>query len=141
MGHFAGMLGAEPAIAYLANLNMDDVHEKEIKLNRIMSDGIKDLPGVEIIGLKMQAKVGICSVLLDDLPVHDIALLLDAAGSCVEVETIVFTLGLTIEEHKNGSLRASAYFYNTEDEAKLFAETLQKQLMHFLEQVTGEEIC
>ena len=89
----------EPAIAYLANLNMDDVHEKEIKLNRIMSDGIKDVPGVEIIGPEdARQRSGICSVLLDDLPVHDIALLLDEAQeSCVEVETIVFTLGLTIE--------------------------------------------
>ena len=25
---FAGMLGAEPAIAYLANLNMDDVQKR-----------------------------------------------------------------------------------------------------------------
>ena len=74
------MLGAEPAIAYLANLNMDDVHEKEIKLNRIMSDGIKDLPVLKLLDLKMQGKGQVCSVLLDDLPVHDIALLLDEAA-------------------------------------------------------------
>ena len=43
--------------------------------------------------------------------------------------------------HKNGSLRAKAYFYNTEDEAKLFAETLSEVVNAFLEQVTGEEIC
>ena len=133
LGHFAGMLGAEPAIAYLANLNMDDVHEKEIKLNRIMSDGIKDLPGVEIIGPEdARQRSGICSVLLDDLPVHDIALLLDeAAGVMCRSGNHCVHSWFNDRGHKNGSLRASAYFYNTEDEAKLFAETLSEAVNAF----------
>lgn len=133
LGHFAGMLGAEPAISYLASLNMDDVHNKEIRLNRIMSDGIKDLPGVEIIGPEDASKrSGICSVLLEDLPVHDIALLLDeAAGVMVRSGNHCVHSWFNAKGIQNGSLRASAYFYNTEDEAKLFGETLSDAVNAF----------
>lgn len=133
LGHFAGMLGAEPAIAYLASLNMDDVHHKEIKLNKIMSDGIKDLPGVNIIGPEEASKrSGICSVLLENLPVHDIALLLDeAAGVMVRSGNHCVHSWFNDKGIENGSLRASAYFYNTEDEAKLFAETLSEAVNAF----------
>ena len=133
LGHFAGMLGAEPAIAYLASLNMDDVHHKEIKLNKIMSDGIKDLPGVNIIGPEEASKrSGICSVLLENLPVHDIAMLLDeAAGVMVRSGNHCVHSWFNDKGIENGSLRASAYFYNTEDEAKLFAETLSEAVNAF----------
>ena len=133
LGHFAGMLGAEPAISYLASLNMNDVHDKEVRLNRIMSDGIKDLPGVEIIGPEDASKrSGICSVLLKDLPVHDIALLLDeAAGVMVRSGNHCVHSWFNAKGIESGSLRASAYFYNTEDEAKLFAETLSEAVNAF----------
>ena len=38
------------AIDYLTSLDMEQIHEHEIHLNRIMSDGVKDLDGVSIIG-------------------------------------------------------------------------------------------
>ena len=50
LGHFAGMMATGAAIDYLTGLNMNEVHEHEIRLNSIMSNGVKDLNGVSIIG-------------------------------------------------------------------------------------------
>jgi len=75
LGNFSGMMATGAAIDYLAGLDMNAVHEHEVKLNRIMTDGVKDLNGVSIIGpADPSQRGGICSLLMDGLPAHDVAL-------------------------------------------------------------------
>jgi cysteine desulfurase/selenocysteine lyase len=125
LGNFAGMIATGSAIEYLSKLDMDAVHEHEINLNRIMTDGIKHLDGIEIIGPENpEMRSGICSILMGELPAHDIAILLDeAAGVMVRSGQHCVHSWFNAKGHQNGSLRASAYLYNTEDEAKLFVDT------------------
>jgi cysteine desulfurase/selenocysteine lyase len=90
-----------------------------------MTDGIKHLDGIEIIGPENpEMRSGICSILMGELPAHDIAILLDeAAGVMVRSGQHCVHSWFNAKGHQNGSLRASAYLYNTEDEAKLFVDT------------------
>ena len=133
LGNFSGMMATGAAIDYLSNINMDEVHQHEIRLNSIMTDGIKDLPGIEIIGpLDASERGGICSILMGELPAHDIALLLDeAAGVMVRSGQHCVHSWFNSKGYNNGSLRASAYLYNTEEEARLFAETLTEAVHAF----------
>ena len=128
LGNFSGMLATGAAIDYLSAIDMDAVHEHEVKLNKIMTAGVKDLPGVEIIGPEdASQRGGICSLIMHDLPAHDMAILLDeAAGVMVRSGQHCVHSWFNDKGYKNGSLRASAYMYNTEEEAKLFAETLEE---------------
>ena len=50
LGNFAGMIASGKAIDYLSKLDANAVHEHEIKLNRIITDKIKHLDAIEIIG-------------------------------------------------------------------------------------------
>ncbi len=125
LGHYAGICGTEAALDILSNYNMQDFAEQESKLNRIMSEGIQHLPGVEIIGPRDPSKRGgICSILLQDLDVQNVGILMD------EVNSVFVRSGLHCVNQwfdakgiEQGSLRASAYAYNTEEEAKCFADT------------------
>ncbi|MDE0558046.1 MAG: aminotransferase class V-fold PLP-dependent enzyme [Candidatus Poseidoniaceae archaeon] len=128
LGNFSGMIGAGAAIDYLAKLDMDAVREHEVKLNKIMTSGVKDLNGIELIGPEdANLRGGICSLLLHDLPAHDIAILLDeAAAVMVRSGQHCVHSWFNDRGHENGSLRASAYMYNTEEEAKLFSDTLEE---------------
>ena len=125
LGNFAGLIASGSAIDYLSKLDMDAVHAHEVKLNRIITDGIKHLNGIEIIGPENpEMRSGICSILMGELPAHDIAILLDeAAGVMVRSGQHCVHSWFNARGHQNGSLRASAYLYNTEDEAKLFVDT------------------
>ena len=128
LGNFSGMIGAGAAIDYLAKMDMDAVHEHEVKLNKIMTSRVKDLNGIEIIGPEdASLRGGICSLLLHELPAHDIAILLDEAAA-VMVRSGLHCVHSWFNDrgHTNGSLRASAYMYNTEEEAKLFSDTLEE---------------
>lgn len=128
LGNFSGMIGTGAAIDYLAKLDMDAVRDHEVKLNKIMTSGVKDLNGIEIIGPEdASLRGGICSLLLHDLPAHDMAILLDeAAAVMVRSGQHCVHSWFNNRGHKNGSLRASAYMYNTEQEAKLFSDTLEE---------------
>ena len=125
LGNFAGLIASGSAIEYLSKLDMDAVHEHEVSLNRIMTNGIKHLDGIEIIGPENpQMRSGICSILMNQLPAHDIAILLDeAAGVMVRSGQHCVHSWFNDRGHKDGSLRASSYLYNTEDDAKLFVDT------------------
>ena len=128
LGNFSGMIGTSAAIDYLAKMDMDAVHEHEVKLNKIMTSRVKDLNGIEIIGPEdASLRGGICSLLLHELPAHDIAILLDEAAA-VMVRSGLHCVHSWFNDrgHTNGSLRASAYMYNTEEEAKLFSDTLEE---------------
>jgi len=127
------MVATGAAVEYLSNLDMNEIYEHEIRLNQIMTDGIKDLPGIEIIGpLDARKRGGICSILMGDIPVHDIGILLDeAAGVMVRSGQHCVSSWFNSRGHTNGSLRASAYLYNTEEEARLFAEIFSEAVHAF----------
>ena len=126
LGNYAGILGTSAAIDYISKIDLDAVHEHEVSLNRIMTSILKDVNGLQIIGPEDPAqRGGICSILLDNIDAHDIAILLDeAAGVMVRSGMHCVHSWFNAKGIDRGSLRASAYLYNTEDEVKLFAETL-----------------
>ena len=126
LGNYAGILGTNAAIDYISKINLDDVHEHEVKLNKVMTSVLKDVNGLSIIGPEDATKRGgICSILLDNIDAHDIAILLDeAAGVMVRSGMHCVHSWFNNKGLDRGSLRASAYLYNTEDEVRLFAETL-----------------
>ena len=128
LGNFSGMMATGAAIDYLTKLDMNAVHEHEIRLNTIMTNGVKDLSGVSIIGPEDPAqRGGICSLLMDELPAHDVALLLDeAAGVMVRSGQHCVHSWFADRGHPQGSLRASAYLYNNEEDVRRFVDTLNE---------------
>lgn len=126
LGNYAGILGTSAAIDYISKIDLDAVHEHEVSLNRVMTSILKDVNGLRIIGPEDPAqRGGICSILLDNIDAHDIAILLDeAAGVMVRSGMHCVHSWFNAKGIDRGSLRASAYLYNTEDEVKLFADTL-----------------
>jgi cysteine desulfurase/selenocysteine lyase len=126
LGNYSGIHGTAAAMDYISNLDLNEVHKHEVSLNRIMSSIIKDEAGIEIIGPADASKRGgICSILLENIDAHDIAILLDEAVG-VMVRSGVHCVHSWFNERglDQGSLRASAYLYNTEEEVRLFADTL-----------------
>lgn len=126
LDNYAGIIGSHAAIEYLSEMDMSEIYEKEVSLNKVMSSIIQDVDGISIIGPRdASQRGGICSVLLDKVNAHDVAILLDeAVGVMVRSGMHCVHSWFNDRNIDTGSVRASAYFYNTEDEVRLFAETL-----------------
>ena len=115
-------------------MGLPDIEAHEEKLNRIITDGIKDMPGVEIIGpADPKLRAGIVSFTVD-LPhgdAHDIALVLDETEN-IEVRSGAFCVHSWFNYRKcDAAVRASLYLYNTEEEARKFVDVLGKTIRLF----------
>jgi cysteine desulfurase/selenocysteine lyase len=108
------------------NVGQDNIHAHEVRLSEIVANGLNEIDGCRIIGPpRAELRGGITSFNIDGLEPHDIALILD------EVANIMIRSGMhCVHSWFNackikGSARASLYLYNTEEECKLFVETLK----------------
>ena len=126
LGNYAGILGTNAAVEYISQFDLDQIHEHEVKLNKVMTSIIQDVNGMKIIGPRdANLRGGICSILLENIDAHDIAILLDeAAGVMVRSGMHCVHSWFNAKGIDRGSLRASTYLYNTEEEVRVFAETL-----------------
>tara|TARA_Y100000588_G_C14197382_1_gene900849 strand:+ start:285 stop:1520 length:1236 start_codon:yes stop_codon:yes gene_type:complete len=126
--NYAGIAGAKAAIEYLEGVDFEWLERHVKKLNTIITDGVKDLDRVSIIGPSSASeRRGMTSMIVDGIDVHDLAIILDEAGSVMVrsgfhcVNSWFDSMGFS-----NGSLRTSAYLYNTEDDARKFVEIFEE---------------
>ena len=70
--NYAGIAGARAAVDYLTNVDFDWLSNHEIRLNQIITDGVKDLDEVTIVGPpKASDRGGMTAMLIDGIDVHD----------------------------------------------------------------------
>ncbi|MEM4292990.1 MAG: aminotransferase class V-fold PLP-dependent enzyme [Thermoplasmata archaeon] len=124
--NYSGIIGSKAAIEYLENVGMEKVESHEIELNRIVSEELLKFEEIEIIGPEEPAlRGGIFSFNIKGWNPHDVGILLD------EAENIMVRTGrLCVHSWFNakgleGCIRASFYLYNTEEDARKFAETVR----------------
>ncbi|MCX9014251.1 MAG: cysteine desulfurase [Candidatus Methanoperedens sp.] len=129
--NYAGIIGSGAAVDYLTGVGLSNIERHEEKLNRIITDGIKDMPGVGIIGPADPALRGGIVSFTVDMPhgdAHDIALVLDETEN-IEVRSGAFCVHSWFNYNKcDAAVRASLYLYNTEEEARKFIDVLGKTI-------------
>jgi len=130
----AGAVGLGAAVDYLQKIGMDNIERHETKLTKEMYEGLSALSKVEVYGPEPEHRVGILPFNVANLNPHDVALALDVSANimvrsghhCAQplLRNVVC---------RPGTVRASAYLYNTSDEieklilaVKEIAETLTK---------------
>ena len=130
--NYAGMIGSGAAVDYLNNIGLSNIEEHEKRLNTIITNGIKDMPGLKIIGPQEPGlRAGIIAFTVE-LPkggdAHDIALVLDETEN-IEVRSGAFCVHSWFNYRKcEAAVRASLYLYNTEEEARKFIDVLGKTI-------------
>jgi cysteine desulfurase/selenocysteine lyase len=129
---YAGVIGSAAAAEYLMNIGQENVHAHEAHLNDTIYRGIRDITGMSIIGpARPELRGGITSFNIEGMTPHDIAIILD------EVANIMIRSGMHCvhswfnAKRCKGSARASLYLYNTEEECKLFVDTLKEVAKSF----------
>jgi len=115
-------VGLAAAARYLQAFGMDAVHAHEVELERRMRDGLREIPGIRLLGDTDAApRVGLASFAVEGVHAHDAGQFLDAQGIAVRVghhcaQPLHRRFGLT------ASVRASAALYTTPDEVDRFLD-------------------
>ncbi len=128
--NYAGIIGSGAAVDYIENVGRSDIEKHEEKLNRIITDGIKGIPGLKIIGPQEPGSRGGIISFTVEFPkggdAHDIAIVLDETEN-IAVRSGAFCVHSWFNYRKcDAAVRASLYLYNTEDEARKFVDALGK---------------
>jgi cysteine desulfurase / selenocysteine lyase len=123
-------MGLGAAVDYLREIGWEEINKWELKLNTIITEGIKDLPRVKIIGPADPALRGsVVAFTVDGADPHQVALMLDE-GARIMVRSGQHCVHSWFKAQGiKGSVRVSTYIYNTESEAEFFVEQLKKILM------------
>lgn len=122
----SGAVGLAAAIEYINKIGFDFIMAQEEKLTKLLFEGMKEIPHVHLVGNPDYRKhSGIVTFTIDDVHPHDIASLLDSEKIAIRAghhcaQPLGAHLGLP------ATARASLYFYNTEEEVKIFLEKIAK---------------
>jgi cysteine desulfurase / selenocysteine lyase len=124
---YAGILGMGAAVNYLDKIGFSAIQKQEEQLNTRITAGILDIPGLKLIGPQdPKLRGGILSFYIEKIDSHRIALMLDQMAN-IQVRSGQHCVHSWFNAHQIwGSVRASLYFYNTEEEADLFISSLKK---------------
>ena len=124
---YAGIMGLGAAVKYLQGIGFDFIQKQERLINECLTQGLKDIPGLKIIG-PQDAKLrgGMFTFYLEGIDSHRVALMLDQMAGIL-VRSGQHCVHSWFHAHQiPGSVRASAYFYNTLEEAELLVSNLTK---------------
>jgi len=122
---YAGIIGLGAAVNYLQAVSFDVIQKQELLLNQFISDRIKEIPGLKLIGPEDPGlRGGIISFYIDKIDSHRIALMLDQMAGILVRSGQHCVHSWFNAHHIKGSVRASLYFYNTQAEADLFVNSL-----------------
>ncbi len=124
---YAGIIGLGAAINYIKKIGLKNIANQETILNRIITEELMNIPDLKIIGSSDPAlRGGIISFYLEGKDSHQIALMLDSSAN-IMVRSGQFCVHSWFASHAiKNAVRASLYFYNTEDEARIFVDNLRK---------------
>ena len=131
--NYPGIIGFGAAIDYLEKVGIKNIHKHVVRLNELASIGLLEIESVAILGPKeAEKRSGILSFAIKDKNIHEVSLLLNntynimirSGAHCVhswfnkeETKKTLF---------KDGTLRASFGFYNTEEEVQEFIKAVRE---------------
>jgi cysteine desulfurase/selenocysteine lyase len=123
--HYAGIIGFGAAVEYLGKVGMGNIAEHEIKLNSLIT---KEIGGeVQLLGtMDAKERSGIFSFNVKGMNYHDVAVLLDKTANVMIRSGMHCVHSWFHANGMDGSARASLYFYNTEEECRIFVDSLRR---------------
>lgn len=123
--NYAGIMGFGAAADYLKKVGLDNISAHELKLNKKITDALAD--SVELVGpLDPKDRGSIFSFNIPGIEMHNVAIMLDEAAN-IMLRSGAHCCHSWFNAHKMlGSIRASLYLYNTEEDCDIFIKELQK---------------
>ena len=131
--NYPGIIGFGAATKYLENITVKNIQKQIVKLNEIATSVISEISGIEILGPKgADKRSGVISFVIKDKQVHEVSLLLNNTYN-IMVRSGAHCVHSWFNKDKNkesvfkdGTVRASFSFYNTEEEVQQFVQAVKE---------------
>ncbi|MFH1327635.1 MAG: cysteine desulfurase [Candidatus Bathyarchaeota archaeon] len=124
----AEAIGLGVAVDYLKNIGMDKIAQHERKLMETIHKAFMKIPKIKIYGPEPKFKTGIISFNIGELNPYDVALVLNVSEN-INVRSghhCALPLMKEVLKTPDGTIRASIYIYNTEEEIERFISAISE---------------
>lgn len=119
------VVGLGAAVKFLSEVGMDNIHAHEQKLTARALEGLKQIPGLRIVGpTTTEQRGGAVSFVVDGVHPHDLGQVLDSHGVSIRTGHHC-AWPLHRAGNINSTARASFYLYNTEEEVDKLIEAIK----------------
>ena len=120
----AEAVGWDAAINWLSKIDLQFEHERLLDMARYTANRLRAIPGMTVFGQHTDGDSAVVSFIHDKVHPEDMARLLDARGIALRTghhcaQPLMEKLGV------NGTLRASFYLYNTQEEVETMLSTIE----------------
>lgn len=131
--NYSGIIGLGAATEYLRGIGLSNIESHEKKLNKIITEGLREEienNRIQLIGpINPDERSGIFSFNIKGIPYHQVSLLLDKTEN-IMIRSGQHCVHSWFNANKiDGSARASLYLYNTEEEAEIFVRAIKRMMM------------
>ncbi|EKE19090.1 MAG: hypothetical protein ACD_9C00141G0003 [uncultured bacterium] len=124
---YAGILGLGEAIRYLEKIGFDNIARHEYELNKFITSELGKNAFVKVIGpTDASQRGGVFSFWIEGMESHQVAIMLEQMGGIMVRSGQHCVNSWFNARGIKSSVRASVYFYNTIDEAKIFVDAVNK---------------
>ena len=124
--NYAGIIGLRAAIEYLERIGRAEIQAHEHRLTRQLHEGLARYDDIRIFGPPPEERAGITSFAFEGIDVHDVCMLLDRSAGIAVRSGRHCVHSWFNAHHVEGTVRASLYLYNTEQEVAAFLQALAK---------------
>ena len=116
--NMAQAVGLGAALTYLTKVGIENIHNHEVALTKLLLDNISEIPEIKVVGpTDMNLRGGTVSFTVGDIHPHDLGQHLDSQGIAVRTGHHC-AWPLTRKLGVPATTRASLYLYNTEEDIK-----------------------
>jgi cysteine desulfurase / selenocysteine lyase len=130
--NYAGAIGAGAACDYFKKFTFEDIHEHINSLNSKLTEKLKTIDGINIIGPSDPSKrAGVVNFTIEGMKALEVAHILDESSN-IMVRAGVHCVHSWFNQNKvSQSIRVSFYIYNTPEEVDIFFENIKNIIKFF----------
>ena len=126
---YAGIIALADALDYVKKVGFATIEKHVKRLNTLMTESLLPHSRLRLLGPEDPALRGnVFSFIPKDMDIHVFSNLLDSSKKILTRSGAHCVHAWFNKHHLKGSVRASLYFYNTEEEVKTFVDEVKKIL-------------
>ena len=127
--NYAGAIGSGAAAEYIMNIGRDNIQEHENKLNKLMTNELKDVESLNLVGPSdVNQRGGIFSFNLDGWDSTEVAMHLDEEYNIAIRSGMHCVHSWFNSRGIEGTARASVYLYNNEGDVLSFTNAIKESI-------------
>lgn len=124
---YAGIIGLGEAVKYLEKVGLENIAKHEYELNKFITSELQKNDHIKIIGpADAVLRGGVFSFWIEGMESHQVAIMLEQIGGIMVRSGQHCVNSWFNAKGIKSSVRASVYFYNTMDEARIFVDAVNK---------------